>query len=116
MKIQLIAATAAFALVGAAAMAQEKSTSVDSSLATPPAASADPMIPPAATDPAAQPMAPPATDASATVTSTTTTDSLGASVTTSTVTNGPVPDTAENRARYGQPMSNAGKRTKATGN
>lgn len=39
-----------------------------------------------------------------------------ASVTTTTVTNGPVPDTAENRAKYGQPMSRAGKRTAAKGN
>ena len=37
-------------------------------------------------------------------------------VTTSMVTNGPVPDTAENRAKYGQPMSRAGKRTAAKGN
>jgi len=40
----------------------------------------------------------------------------GATVTTSTTTNGPVPDTAENRAKYGQPMSRAGKRTAAAGN
>ncbi|MDP3659587.1 hypothetical protein [Phenylobacterium sp.] len=39
-----------------------------------------------------------------------------ASVTTTTVTNGPVPDTAENRAKYGKPMSNAGKRSAAKGN
>lgn len=39
-----------------------------------------------------------------------------ASVTTSTVTNGPVPDTAENRAKYGQPLSRAGRRTAARGN
>jgi len=32
------------------------------------------------------------------------------------VTNGPVPDTAANRARYGKPMSNAGKRTDPAGN
>ncbi len=32
------------------------------------------------------------------------------------VTNGPVPDTAENRAKYGQPMSNGGQRTKPVGN
>ena len=37
-------------------------------------------------------------------------------VTTRTVTNGPVPDTAENRAKYGQPLSRAGKRTAARGN
>ncbi len=40
----------------------------------------------------------------------------GVSVTTTTLTNGPVPDTAENRAKYGQPMSRAGKRTSARGN
>lgn len=38
------------------------------------------------------------------------------SYTTSTVTNGPVPDTKENRAKYGMPMSNAGKHTAAAGN
>jgi hypothetical protein len=32
------------------------------------------------------------------------------------VTNGPVPDTAENRAKYGGPQSRAGKRTAAKGN
>ncbi|MFL5294905.1 MAG: UrcA family protein [Phenylobacterium sp.] len=32
------------------------------------------------------------------------------------VTAGPVPDTPENRARYGGPMSRAGKRTMARGN
>lgn len=32
------------------------------------------------------------------------------------VTNGPVPDTAENRARYGQPLSATGKRTTPAGN
>jgi hypothetical protein len=32
------------------------------------------------------------------------------------VTNGPVPDTAANRAKYGGPMSATGKRTKPAGN
>lgn len=32
------------------------------------------------------------------------------------VTNGPVPDTRENRARYGQPISNGGRRTTPAGN
>jgi hypothetical protein len=27
-----------------------------------------------------------------------------------------VPDTKENRAKYGQPLSNAGRRTRAAGN
>ena len=39
-----------------------------------------------------------------------------ATVTTSVVTNGPVADTPENRAKYGAPMSNAGKRTAPSGN
>lgn len=32
------------------------------------------------------------------------------------VTNGPVPDTVENRARYGGPISMGGRRTKPAGN
>jgi UrcA family protein len=39
-----------------------------------------------------------------------------ASYTTQTVTNGPVPDTPANRARFGQPMSRAGQHTTASGN
>jgi hypothetical protein len=50
------------------------------------------------------------------VSSTTTTDASGATVTTELVTNGPVPDTPANRARYGQPMSHAGKATAPRGN
>lgn len=38
------------------------------------------------------------------------------SATTRLVTNGPVPDTPENRARYGDPMSRAGKLTAPAGN
>lgn len=34
----------------------------------------------------------------------------------SVVSNGPVPDTAENRARYGAPISNGGRKTKPAGN
>jgi hypothetical protein len=33
-----------------------------------------------------------------------------------TVTNGPVPDTPANRAKYGGPMSHAGKKTAPSGN
>ena len=42
--------------------------------------------------------------------------SMGGAMTTRTVTNGPVPDTPENRAKYGKPMSNAGKRSTPAGN
>ena len=34
----------------------------------------------------------------------------------SLVTNGPVPDTAANRAKYGRPLSHAGKKTPPAGN
>jgi UrcA family protein len=42
--------------------------------------------------------------------------SAPATFTTTTVTNGPVADTPENRAKYGTPMSRAGKRTAPKGN
>jgi hypothetical protein len=42
--------------------------------------------------------------------------SPSASAGTDVVSNGPVPDTRENRAKYGQPMSNAGRMTKPAGN
>jgi UrcA family protein len=42
--------------------------------------------------------------------------STSATYTTTTVSNGPVADTPENRARYGAPMSHAGKRTLPRGN
>ena len=48
--------------------------------------------------------------------STITYDAAPGTLTTRVVTNGPVPDTAENRARYGQPMSRAGKMTAPLGN
>jgi hypothetical protein len=57
-----------------------------------------------------------AANASGVTTSQTTADQSGAIVTNTTVTNGPVPDTAANRARFGPPMSNAGKRTVPAGN
>ena len=41
---------------------------------------------------------------------------VSATVTTTTVTNGPIADTPENRAKYGQPLSRAGKASKARGN
>jgi hypothetical protein len=37
-------------------------------------------------------------------------------VTDTVTTNGPIPDTKENRQRFGQPMSNAGKRSAPRGN
>ena len=65
---------------------------------------------PSAPLPDAAPVPPPAPSAPAAG------EPASATVTTTTVTNGPVPDTPENRARFGQPMSRAGKATAARGN
>jgi hypothetical protein len=44
------------------------------------------------------------------------TPAAGATMVAATVTNGPVPDTAANRAKYGAPMSHAGKKSAPAGN
>jgi len=78
----------------------------------PPAPEATPAAPQAApqTDTTAPAAATPATQAGAPVSATT--DASGAQV----VSNGPIPDTRANRAKYGRPMSRAGKMTKPAGN
>ena len=119
----LLGAAAMGALMTGAAHAQSTSVNASppSSASASSAQSADPVAnpmaaavasgTPAAADPA------PASAASTGVTATSaTTYGQGASVTATTTTNGPVPDTAENRRKYGAPMSNAGKRTAAKGN
>jgi uncharacterized surface protein with fasciclin (FAS1) repeats len=116
--VQAAAATDAGASMNVAANEQ----------AAPPTTAPNPAAPPApVNDPSAM-SSNPATTPSAT---TTATDSAGvvpmssqppeAQATlkagdTNVVTNGPVADTPENRAKYGAPMSNAGKRTAAKGN
>ncbi len=61
-----------------------------------------------ASQPAMTPPTAPSADSSAANTN--------ATVTEVTVTNGPVPDTPANRAKYGAPMSHAGKTSKPAGN
>jgi hypothetical protein len=79
------------------------------------------------TAPPAEEAAPPADTSAAATTSSSTevttaaapsaaTTATNASFTNTTVTNGPVPDTKENRAKYGQPLSRAGRMTAARGN
>jgi hypothetical protein len=122
MKLNLILATvAASALMGGAALAQatDQPAAAPSEPATAPAP--DPTSPAGspATSPTPAPaeQAAPAATGSATSTSVTTSDaSTGATATVTTTTNGPIPDTAENRKKYGGPMSHAGKRTPAKGN
>lgn len=107
MKIRIVLAAVAAVSLASAAHAQTVSGSR-------PAPSSMPMTAPPA-EPAAgiqtkttTEMAPPAAVANGM--------DASAVVTTTVVSNGPIADTPENRAKYGQPMSNAGKRSKAQGN
>ena len=118
----LFCAVAASALIGGAAFAQSETPAA---AATSDVTAGASMSAPAGdmsasttttTTTEATPSAPSAAVGASTTTSTTTDLATGTSVSSSLTTNGPVPDTAENRARYGTPMSNAGKRTKAAGN
>jgi hypothetical protein len=130
--IHLVTATAAVALLGGAANAQQPqpqgptpgSVTGDARSPQVPIGETPPADTTAAAPPATEP-APPAEGSAATASATPSTDVTAAaatttasnvSVTTMTVTNGPVPDTAENRAKYGAPLSRAGKMTAARGN
>jgi hypothetical protein len=99
----LIAAAATAALMAGAASAQAPAANVDQSTAVNPTPSVsdptrtDTSLAPAAGGPSERMPA----------------ASVGG---TALVTNGPVPDTVENRAKYGKPMSNAGRMTKPAGN
>jgi len=115
MKLNIIlTVAAASALMSGAAFAQPAQAPA------PDSAAQDPTVPAgqSATTTTTTTTAPVAADTgAATSTAVTTSDAAtGASVTVTTLTNGPVPDTAENRAKYGGPMSHAGKHTAAKGN
>ena len=101
---QMLTVAAALALMSGAAHAQ-----------TAPAQSAVALPPLSTPDANPKPMDS-ATTTSAMAPSAATTTDASAVVSVSTVTNGPVADTPENRAKYGQPMSRAGKRTAPKGN
>jgi hypothetical protein len=103
--LPLLAATALIALMAAPVVAQTTPMTPSPSTNTMPAATPPAATPPATTPDAAMPTAASATDAG-TPTSATVAQ---------TVSNGPVPDTPEMRAKY-KPLSNAGRRTKPAGN
>jgi hypothetical protein len=117
---RLLLGAAAAALLSTAAFAQ------DAPSAQPEQKSGDNIVNPAATPMPAEPAPAPAVsapsaaamgaDASVTASAVDAPAPVAGTVTVSTVTNGPVPDTAENRAKYGAPMSRAGKLTRAAGN
>ncbi len=118
----LLIGTASLTLIAGAAMAQSTTTTgtppPQSPMATPNSMGATP----ATTDPSNYPPAPVTTDTTMTAPSTDTTTLPTRMYTTSSgvnvqvISNGPVPDTPENRAKYGQPLSHAGKKTAPAGN
>jgi hypothetical protein len=118
MRISLLAATASALLLAGAAAAQPSTAPADVSPApdaAAPSASVNPPAPPSDTAPA------PASGYNANPTASGsgqfTGDLAQAKAGDPGITsNGPVPDTKENRAKYGKPDSNAGKRTRAAGN
>jgi len=82
---------------------------------TPAPASATADVPPEPVN-APAPEAAPSSDVTVAPAASTSATDTSATYTNTTVTNGPVPDTPENRAKYGQPLSRAGKATAARGN
>ena len=106
--IHLLAAAATLALSASAVAAQDTSMQPSGQYVAPPpsAGSAAINTSAVATDPSLLPA----------TSSQVTTQADGATLINNVVTNGPVPDTRANRARYGRPLSNAGKRTAPVGN
>ncbi len=119
MIIRLLAASACAALLATAASAQTSNAAPAPAAAAPDVAPAPAAAAPAASDPAAQA---PVTGYNAQpgavpVTAPGTPDLVAAKAgDPNVVSNGPVADTPENRAKYGKPDSNAGNRTKPAGN
>ena len=104
--IRYALAAAAASLIGGLAFAQDMSQGAPASPDTQPAPQADTSAQAPAPDNAPVASTGGRRETSATVD--------GRTVT--VVSNAPIPDTPENRAKFGQPMSRAGKRTKPAGN
>ena len=111
MRLAGLAATAFVALLVGSAHAQPPAD--EGRQSTAPA-----LNPAVATAPAAlsATLAPVPDDVTAAASSSVTYQVGSATLTSTVVTNGPVADMPENRAKYGQPMSRAGKRSSARGN
>jgi hypothetical protein len=116
----LVTTAAAAALMAGAAHAGEKTMSPANAQAEPPASAdtmstdtgattSDPMVPAASTGAGAM-------AGTRAMSADTAGADVSAVVTTTMVTNGPIADTPENRAKYGQPLSRAGRQTAARGN
>lgn len=113
--IRLLAAAAVTTLLAAPAFAQEPDTAPEDMMNPPPASAPADMTAPAADD-AGMPVS--ATAPVVMRQSSVSPDQAAmlkpgdANV----VTNGPVPDTRENRRKYGGPISNGGRQTRPVGN
>jgi hypothetical protein len=124
----LILAAAATGLMAGAAFAQQAAPSYPDKVSTPPDQIQNGPSSPHTVNPgpanSITPAAPSAqssssqSNVSANVTDTRPISSLppGSTLTNELVTNGPVPDTKANRAKFGAPESRAGKMTRAAGN
>lgn len=108
MRIPGIVAATLVALTAGVANAQPPA---DDTLQAPRPVAAEPAVPTTASVATTVPG-----DVTAPASSTLTHQVGNTTLTNTTVTNGPVADTPANRAKYGQPISRAGKRTSAKGN
>jgi hypothetical protein len=109
----MIATAAAAALLSGAAFAQQAASGNSPDTAVnPPAATSNAMPAGQMTTPSADATVAPAAGAPAERAPSASLDNSNVDV----VTNGPVPDTSANRAKYGKPLSNAGRMTKPAGN
>jgi hypothetical protein len=116
----LIIAVAATGLMAGAAFAQDAAKSYPDKASTPPDKIQDSSLSPNTVNPAPAPtndITPAPVGAQSNVAATVPDTSAGpATITNELVTNGPVPDTPANRAKYGAPQSRAGKMTRPAGN
>jgi len=117
---RLFAVAAAATLMSGAALAQTITTTTTAPVnpAAPPAMMSDPsmMSPNPATTPSASTLG---TDTAGVVPMSSQSPEVQATLKAgdpNVVSNAPIADTPENRAKYGKPMSNAGKRSAAQGN
>ena len=121
--IHLATASAAIVLLGGAAYAQTGATpDPDNAPVTQGVAPSDTAPPPASAagpdtaTPSATVAAPPPVNSGPSAPAATQYAQQTASFSNLTVTNGPVPDTPQNRAKFGGPDSKAGRMTEPTGN
>lgn len=112
----LILAAAASGLMAGAAFAQSAPPSYPDKAATPPDKIQDSPTSPHTVNPIAPSAQGSANQANVSATVPISDLPPGSTLTNELVTNGPVPDTRENRSQYGGPQSRAGQMTRAAGN